>query len=154
MIARIWRGATRREDRAAYADYVARTGLTGYRSTPGNHGATGWFQQKSHVDGTAEWVGVQLDQTAMPILLGARLEQQKAKGGTFFVGNQLSALDIYWATFAALVQPLPPALCPMATAFRDFYTEKNPVVTAAVSPLLLEHRDFIYRQYLELPIVF
>ncbi len=43
--------------------------------TPGNHGATGWFQQKSHVDGTAEWVGVQLDQTAMPILLGARLEQ-------------------------------------------------------------------------------
>lgn len=43
--------------------------------TPGNNGATGWFQQKSHVDGTAEWVGVQLDQTAMPILLGARLEQ-------------------------------------------------------------------------------
>ncbi len=43
--------------------------------TPGNTGATGWFQQKSHVDGTAEWVGVQLDQTAMPILLGARLEQ-------------------------------------------------------------------------------
>lgn len=43
--------------------------------TPGNHGATGWFQQKSHVDGTPEWVGVQLDQTAMPILLGARLEQ-------------------------------------------------------------------------------
>ena len=39
MIARIWRGATRREDRAAYADYVARTGLTGYRSTPGNRGA-------------------------------------------------------------------------------------------------------------------
>jgi glutathione S-transferase len=86
--------------------------------------------------------------------LGARLEQQKAKGSTFFIGNRLSALDIYWATFAALVQPLPPDLCPMATAFRDFYTEKNPVVTSAVSPLLLEHRDFIYRQHLELPIVF
>ena len=43
--------------------------------TPGNTGATGWFQQKSHVDGAPEWVGVQLDQTAMPILLGARLEQ-------------------------------------------------------------------------------
>ncbi len=43
-------------------------------TTPGNTGATGWFQQKSHVDGTPEWVGVQLDQTAMPILLGARLE--------------------------------------------------------------------------------
>jgi len=44
-------------------------------STPGNTGVSGWFQQKSHVDGTPEWVGVQLDQTAMPILLGARLEK-------------------------------------------------------------------------------
>ena len=44
-------------------------------TTPGNTGATGWFMQKAHVDGTPEWVGVQLDQTAMPILLGERLEQ-------------------------------------------------------------------------------
>jgi hypothetical protein len=86
--------------------------------------------------------------------LGARLTQQHAKGSKFFIGNQFSALDIYWATFAALFQPLPPEQCPMATAFRAFYTEKNPVVTAAMSPLLLEHRDFIYREYLELPIVF
>lgn len=86
--------------------------------------------------------------------LSTRLEQQKTKGSQFFIGNQLSALDIYWSTFAALVQPLPPELCPMATAFRAFYTEKNPVVTSAMSPLLLEHRDFIYREYLELPIVF
>jgi len=42
----------------------------------------------------------------------------------------------------------------MATAFRDFYTNKDPAVAAALSPLLLEHRDFIYREYLELPIVF
>ena len=86
--------------------------------------------------------------------LGARLAQQHAKGSKFFIGSQLSALDIYWAAFAALIQPLPPELCPMATPFRAFYTEKNPAVTAAVSPALLEHRDFIYREYLELPIVF
>jgi len=41
--------------------------------TPGNSGATGWFLQKTHVDGQVEWVGVQLDQTAMPIMLGWRL---------------------------------------------------------------------------------
>ena len=86
--------------------------------------------------------------------LGTRLEQQRAKGSKFFIGGQISALDIYWATFAALIQPLPPELCPMATAFRDFYTNKDPVVAVALSPLLLEHRDFIYREYLELPIVF
>ncbi|ATC32501.1 glucan 1,4-alpha-glucosidase [Caulobacter vibrioides] len=41
--------------------------------TPGNTGDGGWFLQKSHVDGTPEWVGVQLDQTAMPIMLGWKL---------------------------------------------------------------------------------
>lgn len=41
--------------------------------TPGNKGATGWFLQKTHVDGEIEWVGVQMDQTAMPIMLGWRL---------------------------------------------------------------------------------
>ncbi len=41
--------------------------------TPGNSGATGWFLQKTWVDGTIEWVGVQLDQTAMPIMLGWKL---------------------------------------------------------------------------------
>lgn len=41
--------------------------------TAGNSGATGWFLQKTHVDGEIEWVGVQLDQTAMPIMLGWKL---------------------------------------------------------------------------------
>src|SRR5207247_11352655 len=43
-------------------------------------------------------------------LLGARLEQQTAKGSTFFIGKQLSALGVYWATFDAREPPLPPAL--------------------------------------------
>lgn len=43
--------------------------------TPGNKGDGGWFLQKSHVDGTPEWVGVQLDQTAMPIMLGWKLRK-------------------------------------------------------------------------------
>ncbi|WP_051330636.1 glucan 1,4-alpha-glucosidase [Niveispirillum irakense] len=43
--------------------------------TPGNKGASGWFLQKTHVDGTREWVAVQLDQTAMPVMLGWKLWQ-------------------------------------------------------------------------------
>jgi len=39
MIARVWRGWTKREDAAAYAEYVRSTGLAGYRQTPGNRGA-------------------------------------------------------------------------------------------------------------------
>ncbi|MEO2266108.1 glycoside hydrolase family 15 protein [Pseudoalteromonas sp. YIC-656] len=45
------------------------------KSTPGNQGDIGWFLQKTHVDGELEWVGVQLDQTAMPIMLAWKLYQ-------------------------------------------------------------------------------
>lgn len=39
MIARIWRGAVRSEDGAAYAEYMRETGVRGYAQTPGNRGA-------------------------------------------------------------------------------------------------------------------
>ncbi|HKD69568.1 MAG TPA: glutathione S-transferase C-terminal domain-containing protein [Candidatus Binataceae bacterium] len=84
--------------------------------------------------------------------LSARLEQQRSAGSRYFIGNQLSALDIYWACFCAIINPLPDDLCPMAPEFRKAYTNKDPAVAAAVSPLLYEHRDFIYHQYLELPV--
>ena len=44
-------------------------------NTPGNQGDTGWFLQKTHVDGELEWVAVQLDQTSMPIMLAWKLYQ-------------------------------------------------------------------------------
>ena len=42
----------------------------------GKHGSTGtggWFYQKAEVDGTPEWVSVQLDQTGMPLMLAWQL---------------------------------------------------------------------------------
>jgi heme-degrading monooxygenase HmoA len=38
LIARIWRGAVRHEDRDDYAAYIERTGVRGYAETPGNRG--------------------------------------------------------------------------------------------------------------------
>jgi hypothetical protein len=84
-------------------------------------------------------------------LLDARLVQQRAAGRKFFIGDRLSALDIYWATFAVLIQPLPPDLCPIPEPLRVSFTNTDPVVGAAVTPALMAHRDFIYREYLELP---
>ncbi len=86
--------------------------------------------------------------------LARQLERQYDSGQTYFIGRRLSALDIYWATFAALLEPLPPALCPMATSYRAAYSNPDSEVQDALSPLLLQHRDFIYRSYLELPIIF
>jgi heme-degrading monooxygenase HmoA len=39
MIARMWRGAVRREDADEYAAYIGETGLAEYEATPGNRGA-------------------------------------------------------------------------------------------------------------------
>jgi hypothetical protein len=41
----------------------------------------------------------------------------------------------------------------MATSFRKMYTEKDPLIVAATAPSLMEHRNFIYSEYLELPVV-
>jgi glutathione S-transferase len=86
--------------------------------------------------------------------LAARLEQQRARGSRFFVGDSLSALDIYWATFAAMLNPLPDELCPLTPAFRRVYTNTDSEIERATAPILLEHRDFIYHGFLELPLDF
>jgi len=91
---------------------------------------------------TAEIIGV----------LARQLESQRHKGGRFLVGNSLSALDIYWATFAALIEPLPNDLCAISNGFRRMYQCEDPLVRAALTPQLLAHRDFIYHEYLELPV--
>jgi glutathione S-transferase len=84
--------------------------------------------------------------------LASRLQEQRTKGSKFFIGNGLTALDIYWACFVALIKPLPNELCPMPPDFRTLYTNTDPVVAAAAAPILFEHRDFIYKNFLELPV--
>jgi glutathione S-transferase len=84
--------------------------------------------------------------------LTARLEQQRARGSRFFIGESLSALDVYWATFSNAMRPLAPELCPMAPIIREMFTTTEPTLVAAMHPILFEHRDFIFRNYLELPV--
>ena len=80
------------------------------------------------------------------------LREQRAAGSRFLVGDSLSALDIYWAAFAALIEPLPEDVCPMPDYLRAFYTLDDPSARSALDPELLAHRDFVYKTYLELPL--
>lgn len=50
MIARIWKGAVRRVDGDAYAEYMRETGVAGYTQTPGNQGA--WMLRRDVDDRT------------------------------------------------------------------------------------------------------
>ncbi len=81
-----------------------------------------------------------------------QLEEQRKRGSKFLIGDRLSALDIYWACFAALIKPLPDNLCKMTAAFRKMYECEHPAITKAAAPGLFEHRDFIYNEYLQLPV--
>jgi glutathione S-transferase len=87
-------------------------------------------------------------------LLGAQLVAQQQRGRRYLLGERLSALDIYFSTFYALIEPLPPALCPMASSYRPAYTNQDKDIAAAVTPALAAHRDFIYAEHLVLPVVF
>ena len=84
--------------------------------------------------------------------LAARLEHQKARGSRFFIGDSLSAMDVYWAAFSNMLQPLAPELMPMPSRVRAMFTKTEPTIVAAIKPILLEHRDFIFKNYLELPV--
>jgi len=87
-------------------------------------------------------------------MLAAQLARERSRGGRFLVGDRLSALDVYWAAFAAMLDPLPPEVCPMPEGIRAMYTVRDPAIRRALDPRLLEHRDFIYQEFLGLPMDF
>ena len=85
-------------------------------------------------------------------MLAARLKAQRAAGSRFYVGNALSAVDVYSATFMALLSPLPQAQCAMDAGSRAAMETLDAATAAALDPMLLEHRDMMYRERLEQPL--
>ena len=84
--------------------------------------------------------------------LAQRLHTQRARGSDYLLGDALTVADLYWATFAVMLKPLPDAQCPMPPGQREMYTARDPVLAAALEPVLLAHRDLVYERHLELPV--
>jgi len=82
------------------------------------------------------------------------LEAQRAAGSDYYIGNALTALDLYSAVLiAVMVDPLPHALCPMPEAMRAGFTAPFDCLKAA-RPSLLAHRDRVFERHLPLPMEF
>lgn len=81
-----------------------------------------------------------------------RLKAQQALERQFYIGETLSAVDIYSATFMALFAPLPPEHCQIRASMRTTFETRDANIDAALDPILLAHRDRIYEQFLELPL--
>ena len=85
-------------------------------------------------------------------LLAARLLDQRERGSRFYLGGEPTALDLYSATFMALFRPLPPEDCAMVEALRPGFEALDDETAAALDPILIEHRDFVYQTCLERPL--
>jgi glutathione S-transferase len=86
--------------------------------------------------------------------LAKQLHEQKAAGSKYLLGNRLSAPDLHWAAFSLFVSPLPADKCPMPDFMRENYTHLTPELAAALDPILLSHRAFIYENHVRLPLDF
>jgi glutathione S-transferase len=86
--------------------------------------------------------------------LAARLETQRRHGSDYFVGNSVSACDIHWACFSALLDPMPHEVNPMPDWLRVSYSYLGPVLENHKHPILIEHRDNMFARHLQLPLDF
>ena len=85
-------------------------------------------------------------------MLAARLKAQLRAGSRYHVGNSLSAADVYSATFMGMLNPLPPVQCKMDTSTRAAFSTQDAHTSMALDPILFQHRDMMYSEYLELPL--
>lgn len=92
----------------------------------------------------------------IPILeaLAARLHRQREAGSQYFIGKQLTALDLYWANMSQIIDPYPPEKNPMPDFFRQIWAPVRAAIESAIDPILITHRDFIFAQHLTLPLDF
>jgi glutathione S-transferase len=80
------------------------------------------------------------------------LLSRRIEGARYLVGKALTAVDVYWATFANLLTPLPHDLLPFSGPLREAYTCTDREILAAISPALRAHQERVYREHLELPV--
>lgn len=79
------------------------------------------------------------------------LTSQNEKGSDYLIGDSLTAVDIYWAAFSNLAKIQSPEECPLDPAIRPMFERVAPEVSAAVDPILIEHRDRIMHGYFKIP---
>jgi glutathione S-transferase len=85
-------------------------------------------------------------------MLAARLKAQQHAGSRYCIGDSLTAVDVYSATFTAMLGPLPPEVCKMDANTRAAFSARDADIDAALDPVLFAHRDMMYGQHLELPL--
>ncbi|MEZ5573264.1 MAG: hypothetical protein R3E64_14765 [Halioglobus sp.] len=86
--------------------------------------------------------------------LDATMARQESAGSDYLVGDSVTAVDFYWANFAAMLKPLPDADNPMPGYMRTSYETADAETRACLTPRLEAHRDRMYQRHIALPLDF
>jgi len=85
--------------------------------------------------------------------LSSQIEAQRDRGSKYLVGETLSAADVHWAYFSQMLDAYPHEQNPMPGFLRKSWG----IVASSLGeydPVLIEQRDAIFAEHLELPIDF
>jgi glutathione S-transferase len=85
------------------------------------------------------------------IMLSNRLKSQMEQGHIFYIGDQLSALDIYSAVFVNLFDTLSEHQRSMSPQIRSAWMMRDTEVEKALDQVLTDHRDTIFNEWLGSP---
>lgn len=84
--------------------------------------------------------------------LVGRLKDQIKAGSRYYVGDSLTAVDVYAATGMTMFGALPSGQCDTDAGTRAAFELRDAQTEAALDPILFEHRDMMYAKHLELPL--
>ncbi|MEM7000032.1 MAG: hypothetical protein AAF529_04555 [Pseudomonadota bacterium] len=91
-------------------------------------------------------------------IIDQRLEAQQAKGSRYLVGDSVTAIDVYWATFSMTVLPAPTEIMPLTQqnqGMLKFFAANGqiPAIADALTERIGEHQRYILSTYCETPAV-
>lgn len=105
--------------------------------------------------GPAATAAARLRLVEIMTMLADRLRAQREAGSRYLVGGAVTMPDYHWACFSQMVAPLPTADQP---AMPEWLTRKyaaiDDALAAALDPILVEHRDHVFRSHIGLPLDF
>lgn len=84
----------------------------------------------------------------------AQLEQQQQQGSEYLVGEAFTVVDLYWAFFSQMLQPLPAPANPLSGFTRTLYELYSTLAPEAPLAALGEHQRRIFDRHLALPMEF
>lgn len=84
-------------------------------------------------------------------MLAVLLKKQKRKKSKYFIGDEISAVDFYWAAFSNLCSIMPHESCPLDKNIRAMFENVSEEIKSGLDPILLEHRSFIMSEYFKIP---